>query len=131
GRPGPRPRPDRLGGRRVRATMSVVTAAAADTAFEGLLEYLRDKRGFDYTGYKRPTLSRRFEKRMEAVGVDSFDAYRDYLERDGDGREFAELFNTILINVTGFFRDAEAWTYVEQEVRSEEHTSELQSLAYL
>jgi two-component system CheB/CheR fusion protein len=91
-----------------------VTVDAADPSFERLLEYVRDTRGFDYSGYKRPSLTRRFLKRMDAVGASSFDDYRDYL--DGDGDEFASLFNTILINVTGFFRDADAWRYVEQEV---------------
>src|SRR5262249_47064639 len=51
---------------------------------------------------------------MDAVDVHTFDDYRQYLDRDGD--EFVNLFNTILINVTGFFRDGEAWRFVEQEV---------------
>ena len=37
-------------------------------------------RGFDYTGYKRPTLIRRFQKRMDAVGVDGYAAYREHLD---------------------------------------------------
>src|SRR3712207_7535032 len=75
--------------------------------FEQLLRYLRDSRGFDFSGYKPSSLQRRLRKRMEAVGVESYDDYRDYLEVHAD--EFEELFNTILINVTGFFRDAPAW----------------------
>jgi two-component system CheB/CheR fusion protein len=51
---------------------------------------------------------------MEAVGVDSHLAYVDYLEVHPD--EFAFLFNTILINVTGFFRDAAAWDYLAAEI---------------
>jgi len=85
-----------------------------DPKFEELLEYVRDERGFDYTGYRRPTLMRRFEKRMQAVGASDWDAYRAYLGKHGE--EFAELFNTILINVTGFFRDAETWEIVANEV---------------
>jgi two-component system CheB/CheR fusion protein len=71
-------------------------------------------RGFDYTGYKRQSLMRRFEKRMQVVGVTDFDAYRAYLDEHPD--EYIELFNTILINVTGFFRDPPAWEYVAKEV---------------
>src|SRR5206468_3027241 len=56
----------------------------------------------------------RFQKRMQEVGVDDWDAYRTFLAEHTD--EFAELFNTILINVTGFFRDREAWTVVGDEV---------------
>ena len=37
----------------------------SDPAFEALLEFLRDGRAFDYTGYRRPSLMRRFEKRMQ------------------------------------------------------------------
>ncbi len=89
-------------------------SVALDPDFERLLEFVRDARGFDYTGYRRPTLLRRFEKRMQDVGVSSWDDYRTYLERNND--EFAQLFNTILINVTGFFRDRETWDVVASEV---------------
>ena len=85
-----------------------------DPSFERLLEFVRDERGFDYTGYRRPTLTRRFEKRLQAVGADDWAAYREYLDRHPE--EFAELFNTILINVTGFFRDRETWDVVAAEV---------------
>jgi two-component system CheB/CheR fusion protein len=51
---------------------------------------------------------------MEAIGTPTFDEYREHLEHDGE--EFAQLFNTILINVTGFFRDAEAWQFVQREL---------------
>ena len=85
-----------------------------DPNFERLLEFVRDERGFDYTGYRRPTLTRRFEKRMQAVGADDWDGYRAYLA--GHPEEFSELFNTILINVTGFFRDRETWDLVAAEL---------------
>src|SRR5262245_19652470 len=51
---------------------------------------------------------------MQAVGVPTASEYRQYLEEHED--EFVELFNTILINVTGFFRDAEAWPFVTTDV---------------
>ncbi|MBV8257715.1 MAG: PAS domain-containing protein [Actinobacteria bacterium] len=85
-----------------------------DPEFEQLLEYVRDTRGFDYAGYRRPTLMRRFEKRMQSVHVDGWGAYRSFLEGHPD--EFNELFNTILINVTGFFRDRETWDVVAADV---------------
>jgi two-component system CheB/CheR fusion protein len=87
---------------------------AEDSSLDVLLDYLKRTRGFDFTGYKRASLERRIAKRMEAVGVDSHAAYVDYLEVQPD--EFAFLFNTILINVTGFFRDPAAWDYVTAEV---------------
>jgi two-component system CheB/CheR fusion protein len=51
---------------------------------------------------------------MEAAGVESHLAYVDYLEVHPD--EFALLFNTILINVTGFFRDPPAWDFLAGDI---------------
>jgi two-component system, chemotaxis family, CheB/CheR fusion protein len=75
-----------------------------------LLHYLQTTRGFDFHGYKPASLARRIRKRMDSVGVDGFARYQDYLEVHPD--EFANLFNTILINVTSFFRDPPAWEAV-------------------
>src|SRR5215468_9896037 len=85
-----------------------------DPGFEQLLEFVRDERGFDYTGYRRPTLTRRFEKRMQEVSAGDWEAYRTYLSEHPE--EYVELFNTILINVTGFFRDRETWELIAAEV---------------
>jgi two-component system CheB/CheR fusion protein len=73
---------------------------------ERLLRYLREARLFDFTGYKRGTLSRRIERHMQSVGIEGYDEYIDYLEVHPE--EFETLFNTILINVTSFFRDGDA-----------------------
>ena len=54
---------------------------------------------------------------MLDVGLDSISEYQGLLEADVD--EFTTLFNTILINLTGFFRDPAAWTYLESEVLPE------------
>ena len=83
-----------------------------DQDLELLLDYLRRSRGFDFTGYKRASLSRRVDKRMQAVGVDGY-AELPRLPR-GPPRRVHRLFNTILINVTGFFRDPEAWEYLRR-----------------
>src|SRR5215469_8507710 len=82
--------------------------------FETLLDYLKRNRGFDFTAYKRSTLQRRIEKRMQAVEVADFVDYVDYLEVHPG--EFTSLFNIILINVTEFFRDAPAWQFLAAEV---------------
>src|SRR5215210_3129190 len=86
----------------------------SDADFERLLEYIKANRGFDFTGYKRPSLQRRVRKQMAAVGVASYGEYQEYLRAQPD--EFAALFDTILINVTSFFRDPAAWDYVRREV---------------
>ncbi len=86
-------------------------------SFEGLLTYIRDSRGFDFTGYKRPSLVRRVQHRMREIGVKDFDEYADRLQVDT--AEFTALFNTILINVTGFFRDREAWDNLREVLTKE------------
>src|SRR5689334_12416986 len=88
-----------------------------DAGFDRILEYLRQTRGFDFTAYKPTSLMRRVRKRMQGVGIDDFDAYLDHLEVHPD--EFAALFNTILINVTSFFRDGEVWDTVRTAVLPE------------
>jgi two-component system CheB/CheR fusion protein len=82
--------------------------------FEELLQFLKGNRGFDFTGYKRASLRRRIDKRMRALGVAEYEAYIDHLEVHPE--EFGLLFNTILINVTGFFRDPTAWAYLRESV---------------
>ena len=83
-------------------------AGADAPGLEVMLDYLHRSRGFDFTGYKRTTLARRIRRRMSVLGVMTYPEYVDYLEVRPD--EFPQLFNTILINVTGFFRDPLAWT---------------------
>lgn len=82
--------------------------------FEALLDYLKRSRGFDFTGYKRASLCRRISKRMQLLQIESFGEYLDHLEVRPE--EFAQLFNTILINVTGFFRDPAAWEFLRNEI---------------
>ncbi|MBO0707605.1 MAG: PAS domain-containing protein [Candidatus Dormibacteraeota bacterium] len=85
-----------------------------DKDFEALLVFLQQTRGFDFTAYKRSTLMRRTTKRMHELGIESYGQYLDHLQVHPD--EFSHLFNTILINVTGFFRDREAWDFLGQSV---------------
>ena len=82
---------------------------------ESMLEEVRATRGVDLTGYKRTTLRRRVLRRMSAVGVDGdFGRYRDYMREQP--QELNALFDSLFINVTGFFRDEEAWAYLATEI---------------
>ncbi|MDZ8138558.1 MAG: CheR family methyltransferase [Nostoc sp. DedQUE04] len=91
-----------------------MTSAEKDPKFENLLVYLRQSRGFDFTGYKRSTLIRRVFKRMQSLNIENFEEYQDYLEVYPE--EFNHLFNTILINVTAFFRDSSAWEEIAEQI---------------
>jgi two-component system, chemotaxis family, CheB/CheR fusion protein len=91
-----------------------MTADRPDITLEALLSFVKESRGFDFTGYKRSTIERRIAKRMAAAQTERYDDYLDYLELHGE--EFAELFNTLLINTTGFFRDPETWEHLATEI---------------
>ncbi len=92
----------------------MATVTQADPHFEALLVYLKEARGFDFTGYKRSSLMRRVGRRMAQVHLTDYAEYLDHLQVHPE--EFTALFNTILINVTGFFRDAETWEHLRAEV---------------
>jgi two-component system CheB/CheR fusion protein len=88
-------------------------AFSSTQEFEALVEYLKNSRGFDFSGYKRSSLRRRVGKRMQGLRIERYGDYLDYLEVHPE--EFIQLFNTILINVTGFFRDTAAWECLAAE----------------
>jgi two-component system CheB/CheR fusion protein len=85
-----------------------------DPVFEALLQYLKRSRGFDFTGYKRPSLMRLMKKRMQQSGVQSYGDYLDYLQVYP--MELNQLFDSLLLNVTAFFRDKEPWDYLQEVV---------------
>jgi two-component system, chemotaxis family, CheB/CheR fusion protein len=89
-------------------------SADPDDGFEPLLEFIRTARGFDFTSYKRPSLRRRVTRRLEALGLQTFEAYQDHLEVHPD--EFPKLFDTVLINVTTFFREPASWDFLARQV---------------
>src|SRR5262249_36758671 len=57
---------------------------------------------------------RRVLVRMQTMGVKGFATYLDFLQVDPE--EFTRLFNTILINVTSFFRDPPNWDVLRDSV---------------
>lgn len=91
-----------------------MSAANEDRQFDALVDYLKRSRGFDFSAYKRPSLMRRMKKRVHADGLETFSDYLDYLEVHPE--EFGLLFDTIMINVTGFFRDDQAWEVLNTDV---------------
>ncbi|MFB8791223.1 MAG: CheR family methyltransferase [Potamolinea sp.] len=91
-----------------------MSGISQDPDFEALLNYLKRSRGFDFTGYKRPSLTRLMNKRMARVGVESYSEYLDYLE--ANSLEVSQLFDALLLNVTTFFRDTPAWESLAMEV---------------
>ena len=95
-----------------------------NAGFQSLIGYIQESRGVDFRGYKTTSLRRRITLRMEQIGVAGLAAYQAYLQAHPE--ELGELMNTILINITSFFRDAEAWetlntTVVRKLAASDQH----------
>ena len=91
-----------------------MTSSESNEEVDAFLEFLRAERGFDFTGYKRPSLLRRIDRRMKEVEAGSLGEYQEHLELHPE--EFPVLFDTILIKVTEFFRDPDAWELLRERV---------------
>ncbi len=79
-----------------------------------LLHFLAEERDLDLRGYKPTTLERRIRKRMGQLSLADYDAYLEYIRAHAD--ETNQLLNTILINVTEFFRDPAAWDVIREDI---------------
>ena len=86
----------------------------ADGDFRSLLDKLSSRYNFDFREYKEGSLARRIRSRMSQLRLDSFASYSNFL--DEHPNEHIALFDKILINVTTFFRDPEAWETLEDQV---------------
>jgi two-component system CheB/CheR fusion protein len=89
-------------------------SSAPPPAFSRLLDKLSQEHRFDFRDYKAASLVRRIQVRMSQVGITDPDAYVSYLEQEPGEAE--RLFDTILINVTGFMRDPPAWELLAEHV---------------
>ncbi len=70
--------------------------------------------GSDFRGYKRGTLQRRIARRMAVNRIDSLDAYCDLLTASPEEAQALSL--DMMIGVTEFFRDPDAWTALSERV---------------
>ncbi|AFG36324.1 PAS domain S-box protein [Spirochaeta africana] len=84
------------------------------SAVEHIMQLLSDRTGTDFSRYKPATIGRRLEKRLSSLGIDSIEDYLELL-RSSAG-ELDELFSTILIGVTYFFRDAESFDALREQL---------------
>ncbi|HEX6470427.1 MAG TPA: CheR family methyltransferase [Streptosporangiaceae bacterium] len=97
-----------------RGTPAEPTDSVDRAGMDMVMELLRTSRGIDFSGYKRSTLIRRIQRRMAAVGAATLADYGDFLEVEPD--EYVRLLDSLLINVTGFFRDRPAWQALTDKV---------------
>jgi two-component system, chemotaxis family, CheB/CheR fusion protein len=81
--------------------------AALDEARREICAILRKQVGLDFAGYKPRTFLRRVGRRMQIVQVETVEGYLERLRQDP--QEVRALFRDLLISVTAFFRDADAF----------------------
>jgi two-component system, chemotaxis family, CheB/CheR fusion protein len=100
---------------RAKAEASADPADAGDEEMlRRILAHIRAKTGQDFASYKRATVSRRILRRMQVVQTDKLGSYFAYLRSHPE--EVQALFNDLLISVTSFFRDAQAYTALAERV---------------
>ncbi|MGT2477285.1 CheR family methyltransferase [Paraburkholderia terrae] len=93
---------------------SAIPSDTAEEALHDILTTLRTQTGHDFRHYKRATVLRRIERRLQVNAQPDLPAYRRYLGSHPD--EARALLKDMLIGVTNFFRDREAFEAVEREV---------------
>jgi two-component system CheB/CheR fusion protein len=81
---------------------------------EAILQLLRDEFAIDFSHYKAGTVTRRIERRLGFNQALDIDMYVDQLRNDP--RELSSLYEDLLIGVTRFFRDAEAFDALEHRI---------------
>jgi two-component system CheB/CheR fusion protein len=85
-----------------------------ETAMKKIFVLLRTQTGHDFSQYKPSTINRRIERRMAVNQIELTENYVKFLQRDPI--EVQALFRDLLIGVTSFFRDTEAFKVVEEKV---------------
>jgi two-component system CheB/CheR fusion protein len=79
---------------------------------QAICTILREQVGHDFAGYKDRTFLRRVQRRMQVLQLTDTDAYLNRLRQEPDEAQL--LFRDLLIGVTGFFRDTEAFEALER-----------------
>jgi two-component system CheB/CheR fusion protein len=93
---------------------SVPTTPRVESALKKIFILLRTETGHDFSQYKSGTIYRRIERRMAVHQIEAIDTYVSYLQQTPT--EVAALFGDLLIGVTNFFRDPEAFQVLEDQV---------------
>jgi two-component system, chemotaxis family, CheB/CheR fusion protein len=86
----------------------------SEDALRRILAHVRIRTGHDFTNYKRATVVRRIARRMQVTRTDDPAEYYNYLKDNTD--EASALLTDLLISVTTFFRDSEAFEALKTEV---------------
>jgi len=90
------------------------TVAEGEAVLRDVLTFLRSRTGRDFSYYKRATILRRIGRRLQVAGIDDLPTYLEFL-RTNSG-EASALLQDMLISVTNFFRDSEAFDALALEI---------------
>ena len=93
---------------------ATAVATQSDGALKRIFVLLRAQTGHDFSQYKPSTIYRRIDRRMAVHQIDGIDAYVKYLQQAP--AEVEALFRDLLIGVTNFFRDPDAFAALERLV---------------
>lgn len=91
-----------------------VAERAAPTGFDAVYRMLQTEFGIDFTHYKPSTVTRRIERRLKLARTEDIQVYVERLKREHD--ELDVLYRDLLIGVTRFFRNEEAFRLLETKV---------------
>ena len=89
-------------------------APKAETALKKIFVLVRAQTGHDFSQYKPSTIHLRVERRMAVHQIETIDRYVKYLQQTP--AEVEALFRDLLIGVTNFFRDPEAFKALEEQI---------------
>jgi two-component system CheB/CheR fusion protein len=90
------------------------TREAANASLARIIELVSEQSGVDFRGYKSTTVLRRVGRRMTASGLTTIDDYARHVAEHPE--EAGHLANSLLINVTEFFRDSDAFLFLRNTV---------------
>ncbi len=90
------------------------TTADRENGLKKIFILLRAQTGHDFSGYKSGTIHRRIERRMAINQIEGLETYVRYLQQTP--AEVEALFRDLLIGVTSFFRDPEAFKALEEQI---------------
>ncbi|MFL5814505.1 MAG: PAS domain S-box protein [Bdellovibrionia bacterium] len=98
----------------IECTPVIVSEKEQASELDKICEILRRKTGHDFSSYKKGTVARRVERRVQANLFSELTSYIEFLEQDP--AEPKALLRDLLISVTQFFRDPEAFATIRDHV---------------
>jgi two-component system, chemotaxis family, CheB/CheR fusion protein len=98
----------------LKQNQETLLSGSSENAIKKVFVLLRAQTGHDFSKYKPNTINRRIERRLAVQQIENMDEYVRYLQQAPS--EVEALFRDLLIGVTNFFRDKDAFNKLEDEI---------------